>query len=43
VIVVCGNELKDHLKQMHVLERLGIAGLALGDADLWVFGTAPRR
>jgi hypothetical protein len=41
VIVVYGEAIRAQLEQMHVLAKLGIAGLAL-DTDRWAFGSAPR-
>ena len=40
VIVVYGEATRAPLEQMRALDRLGIAGLALGNTDRWVFGTA---
>jgi hypothetical protein len=42
VIVVYGEAIRVQLEQMRALDKLGIAGLALGDTDRWVFGTGPR-
>ncbi len=43
-IVVHGGAIQAHLEQMHALEKLDIAGLALREtesSDRWVFGTPP--
>jgi hypothetical protein len=43
VIVVYGDAIRDQLKEMRALDKLGIAGLALGNPDQWVFGAALHR
>jgi hypothetical protein len=39
VVVVYGEAIRAQLGEMHALDKLGIAGLALGNTDRWLFGT----